>query len=141
MLFRALLEILSNDSPLDIFGHTTMFAGGSLKKILKCTNSDCQQKPKEISGTTEILEVRDINFFKENEKTFFQSYQEKRTCACNKLQNTFNCKYSATSLPEILVIRIQDTINSKTSVKILEELVLQQSKGLFMGIIVKANFS
>jgi len=129
ILLRAIFEVLSKDSSLEKFSHTRMFAGGSLKKMLKCGKRDCNQEEKIIYAKMEILEVRDINFFQENQEIFFQSLREKRTCPCNKTQNDFACSYAATSLPEILVIRIQDTINSGIHVKIIQELILQQSEG------------
>lgn len=108
-----------------------MFAGGSLKKMLKCQNEDCNQK-KEISVNMQILEVRDICFFKLQEEFFFQSTEEKRNCTCNQSKSLFTCSYHATSLPEILVIRIQDIVGSTAHVRILPELHLpQQLEGFF----------
>ncbi len=110
-----------------------MFAGGSLKKMLRCQNEDCNQK-KEISVNMQILEVRDICFFELQQEYFFQSKDEKRTCTCNQSKSLFACSYHATSLPEILVIRIQDTVGSTARVRILPELLLpQQLEGFFLA--------
>jgi len=101
-----------------------MFAGGPLVKEFECTRCKLFKKAEE---SLHILEVKDINFIQKKQENFFQSSQEKRVCRCNSTQNNFDCFYFTTSLPQVLAIRITDTIDSKIHVKILPRIFLPLS--------------
>jgi len=122
-----MLEELSKGSSLEHSPYTKMFFGGQLIKTLKCQG--CLQN-KEIHETMQIFQVQDIHFSQDKEETFFKPLKEKRFCPCNKLQTNFDCLCSVTSLPEVLVIKIHDTVDSKTHVKPLRRLCLKQSASI-----------
>jgi len=125
ILFRAILDELSFSRDLKESPYSRMFAGGPLMKILEC--QVCKQT-KKIHDTIEILQVQDINFLQENQKTFFKTSTETRFCSNHNGKSGFDCSYQAASLPKVLVVKIYDTKESRIHVQILPKIVLQQSK-------------
>jgi len=124
LLFRSLIEELSfNHEDIRHLPQLEMFAGSDLIKTKTC--SKCSKSMK-MHESIKILEVRDINFSKINQKNYFQSETETRRCACNSHPQTFTCSYETSKLPEILVIRIQDTVNSMKRVEVLPEIFLRE---------------
>jgi len=73
-----------------------------------------------------ILEVRDINFTRNNVDNFFQSQEILRKCSCSEEKQMFKCEYTASDLPEVLIIRIYDILNSAETVRILPNFTLKQ---------------
>jgi len=123
-LFRALLEELSfNHEDFQYLPQLEMFAGSDLIKTKTCIRCNNQQK---IHESIKILEVRDINFSEINQKNYFQSETETRSCTSCKSLKKFNCSYETSKLPEILVIRVQDTVNSMKRVEVLPEIFLRE---------------
>ena len=122
------MEELSGGKDFHDLPHLQMFAGDPLTKELTC------QRCKDIRINQElmhILDVRDINFVQDSKDTFFQPFKEKRYCPRDKTQTEFAYDYLATCLPKVLVIRICDTVYSKTQVKILQKISLEQSSSIF----------
>lgn len=105
-----------------------MFSGDPLIKGFECTECHFFKQTEE---PIHILEVKDINFLQRKQEDFFQSSKEKRFCRCKNSQNDFECCYLTTSLPQVLAIRINDTIDSKTHVKVLPKILLPQSDRKF----------
>lgn len=124
-LFRAIIDELS-------FGwedwrelpQLEMFAGDELTKIKTCS-SPCKEV-KRTSQLIKILEVRDVNFQDTNQINYFQSPEETKYCSKCQKSGNHSCDYMTSGLPDILVIRIQDTINCDKRVEILPELFLKQ---------------
>ncbi len=105
---------------------TKMFAGETMKTILKCPGCE---KEKMLRDSIWVLKVKDIHFMKENEKLYFQTEKEIRSCPTCQQRMTFKLSYMATKLPRVLAIRVQDTAKSTKRVEILPEIVLNETKG------------
>jgi len=124
ILFRAIIEELSFQQ--EDFRHLPqleMFAGGELTKTKTC--GSCKVV-KRTSQLIKILEVRDVNFIQTNQTNYFQSPEETQYCPESRRTERYFCEYMTSALPEILVIRVQDTVNCDKRVDILPELFLKQ---------------
>lgn len=106
--------------------YTQMFTGGTLKTMLKCPGC---QKEKVLRDSVWVLKVKDIHFLKGNQELYFQTEKEIRNCPTCKQKMTFNLSYTATKLPRVLAIRVQDTAKSTKRVEILHEIMLSEAKG------------
>ena len=106
--------------------YTKIFAGGTMKTMLKCPGC---QKEKILRDSVWVLKVKDIHFMKENERFYFQTEKEIRNCLTCKQKMTFNLSYMTTKLPRVLAIRVQDTAKSTKRVEILPEIMLNETKG------------
>lgn len=121
VLFRALLEELANEGT-----YLRTFQGGNLVKNKQCIK--CKEK-KQIVESLLILEVRDLCFNPKEQERFFQSKKEIGTCKkCHK-KGDFLCTYQVTEFPEILVLKIHDTINYNKIVKILPKISFKAVSG------------
>jgi len=126
ILFRVILEELTDGKEFNQLPQLQMFASGPLTKEFTCKNCGTIKISQE---QMHILEVKDLNFLQNNQENFFQPPKEKRYCRCNRTQNDFTCHYLATEFPRVLAIKINDTIDSNIQVKILPRIYLPQSTG------------
>jgi len=110
--------------------HLRIFQGGNLMKNKQCLK--CKEK-KQIVESLLILEVRDLCFNLKDQEIFFQ--QKKEIGACKKChrKGDFICSYKVIEFPEILVIKIHDTINYNKIVKILPKISFKAGSGLSLS--------
>ena len=121
MLFRALLGELANEGT-----YLRVFQGGDLVKNKQCL--ECKEK-KQIIESLIILEVRDLCFNLKGQERFFQPEKEVGTCKkCHK-KGEFLCTYQVKEFPEILVIKIHDTLNYNKTAKILPKITFNAASG------------
>ena len=122
------MEELVEDQEFDQVRYTKIFAGGTMRKMLKCPGC---QKEKRLTDSVWVLQVKDTHFELKNQEFYFQTDKEIRECGYCKQKGTFNVKYLATKLPKILAIRIQDTQKSKKRVEILPEILLNEGSKFY----------
>jgi len=121
VLFRALLEELANEGT-----YLRVFQGGDLVKNKQCFN--CKET-KQIIESLIILEVRDFCFNLKEQERFFQSNKEIGTCKKCQKKGEFICTYQVTEFPEVLVVKIHDTVNCNKMVKILPKISFKTASG------------
>jgi hypothetical protein len=103
-----------------------IFQGGDLVKSKQCLK--CEEKKQMIESLI-ILEVRDFCFSSNDQERFFQPQKEVGTCKkCHK-KGQFLCSYQVKEFPEILVIKIHDTVNYNKTVKILQKITFKIASG------------
>ena len=85
-------------------------------KCIECP--ECHEK-KVITEALKILDVKDMNFNKGNSGNFFQSMSELRVCWNCREKSGFVCQYEVTEFPEILVVKVHETVNCEEKVKVL----------------------
>mgnify|MGYP003580098017 CR=1 FL=1 len=118
-----MIEELLQEEEIKNVPYLRMFVGGDLVKSRKC-KCKIEKRGRE---SIKRLEVRDCDFIQCKMENYFQPAYELRKCSCYSGQQTWTCSYSATKLPEILVIRIHDTEGNNDRVDVLEEIILEET--------------
>jgi len=132
LLLQAIIEELSQDEGIKDVPFLRMFVGGDLVKRRKCS-CPCRQE-KITRESIKRLEVRDRDFTEKNIENYFQPPNEWRKCGHQFAQTAWRCTYSATNLPEILVIRIHDTENNSERVNLIKEIILEEKSSGSFGL-------
>jgi len=125
-LFRAIVEELcGSDDDLKQVPYLKIFTGESLERNVECYRCGAIRT---MTNSLKPLEVMDINFFKNKQESFFQKPSEIRRCISCQERGEFQCHYRVKELPEVLVIRIQDTKDSVNTVKVIESFELREDE-------------